>query len=191
MPELSPLIAACARIAVGVFLVVAAAAKLRGRSGTAFRDAILGYDLVPAAVAAALARTLPPLEAAIGVLLVGGVWPANVMAFALVAAFTAAVAISLARGRANHCGCIGFSAAQVVAVQWRLVYRNLVLLALLLADAAGVDTPLGLGDLLSLTPSPAAREVAFTVMAACLLGGTALVAALHGYRRAVSSAPRA
>jgi hypothetical protein len=137
---------ALARTAVGALLLVTGIAKLRG-GVTLFRDAILGYDLLPKAAASVLARWLPRAEIAIGLLLVSGTMlkQAETLAFVLICALLYAVVASLVRGRANHCGCLGFTAERVEQVQWHLAYRNLVLLGVLVVDAAWA-TPWGLGD---------------------------------------------
>jgi uncharacterized membrane protein YphA (DoxX/SURF4 family) len=125
------------RILVGVLLLAAGIAKVRnGRQQ--FTRAILGYDLVPRKVAQRLSQTLPWIEIVVGSLLALGLFTGVGLsgAFVLVLAFTSAIVVSLWRGRKHHCGCVGFTWAQVQEVQWNLVYRNLVLLAVLVGCSA-------------------------------------------------------
>jgi uncharacterized membrane protein YphA (DoxX/SURF4 family) len=120
-----------ARLAAGGVLVVAALAKWRmGRAP--FTRAILGYQLLPARVAAPLARAVPVLELALGAALVAGVFvrPAAVAAAGLLLLFSAAIALALARGQKNACGC-GLGRSR--AVSRRLLVRNGVLVFVLLA----------------------------------------------------------
>ncbi|OIN96139.1 MAG: hypothetical protein AUJ21_02190 [Anaerolineae bacterium CG1_02_58_13] len=117
------------RVITGAVLLVAGIAKLRiGRNR--FLEAILGYDLIPESVAVILARCLPWLEVLSGFLLIVGLLSreAALLAFGLFLVFTMAITISLARGKDNNCGCF----ENTVSVQWRLVYRDVLLMGLLL-----------------------------------------------------------
>lgn len=149
MSGIEEAVSVAARVIVGTVLLIAGLAKL-GRRGVAFRDAILAYDLVPWAVARRLASVLPRLEitAGAGVLLGLATGVSAVLAYLLILLATAAVAISLVRGKRHRCGCLGFTGDDVLMVQWTLVYRNLMLLAALLAvvtmsDRLRVDAWIG------------------------------------------------
>lgn len=117
------------RIIVGMILLVAGIGKIRNGQNR-FLQAIMGYDLVPDPIAAILAHGLPWLEVLSGSMLIVGFLSqgAALLAIGLFLMFTAAIILSLIRGKQNDCGCFG----RIVPVQWRLVYRNLVLIGLLL-----------------------------------------------------------
>ncbi len=116
------------RILTGAIFMIAALAKLRARPGQ-FLNAILGYDALPKAFAVALARGLPWLELAVGGLLILGLWsqPVAVIGAGMSFMFSCAIAYSLLRGKEHPCGCFD----TVTPIQWKLVYRDLVLMGLL------------------------------------------------------------
>ncbi len=118
-----------ARIAVGVVLLWAGAAKL-------FQPA---WPETAAAFGAprGVVRVLPVLEVSLGALLVAGVglpWTA-VAALVLLAGFTAAVAARLVRGQRVPCGCFGETSARPVGAD--TLVRNLVLCWLAAAALRG------------------------------------------------------
>ena len=127
-----------ARIALGVVLLAAGAAKLRQPAWPATAAAFGAPRwLVP---------VLPWLELALGGLLAAGVghpWAA-LAAGALVAGFTAAVGLRLARGEAVPCGCFGETSPEPVGAD--TLARNGVLLALAGAAAATGGRPGGPGS---------------------------------------------
>ncbi|WP_374574447.1 MauE/DoxX family redox-associated membrane protein [Phenylobacterium sp.] len=104
----------------------------------AFEGVVANYRLLPDWAELPVARLLPPVEAAIGALLLAGLlapWPA-LAAAGLLAVFAGAMGINVARGRAEiDCGCGRRGLRQPLG--WGRVGRNLVLAALLLAAAAG------------------------------------------------------
>lgn len=116
------------RILVGGIMLVAGAAKLKAGSQQ-FSRAILGYGLVSPVIATLLGRALPRVEIATGICLMIGLFNtiASLVAFALLSLFSAALMLSLYRGRAHDCGCFGL--AKTKQVQWWMVYRNLALMA--------------------------------------------------------------
>jgi len=118
-----------ARLLTGAVLLVAGVGKLRAPSNH-FLKAILGYDLLPMPLANVIARTLPWVEVVVALMLIAGLGSriAVFLGFGLLLAFSSAIAISLLRGKHQHCGCFD----SLTPVQWRLVYRNLILMALLL-----------------------------------------------------------
>ena len=118
-----------ARVIVGGVLLITGLAKLM-TSSHRFLNAILGYDLVPNAIARVLARGLPWLEIITGSLLIIGFWSrvAAILGILLLAIFSSAVAISLLRGKEQSCGCF----RSLTPVQWQIVYRNMGLMGLLL-----------------------------------------------------------
>lgn len=125
-----------AMLLAGVF-VVAAIAKLLDRAGT--RETLAEFG-VPARAAAPGAVALPLLELAIAVALVPSataVWGA-VAGLATLLVFTAAIAVTLARGKAPDCNCFGGLTRTTVG-RGTLV-RNAVLAAVAaFAAAAGTD----------------------------------------------------
>lgn len=138
------------RILTGLILVIAGSAKLKAGSGH-FQKAILGYDLVPEKVAWVLARWLPWVEVISGGLLAVGFLSqvVAVVATVLLLAFSAAIAFSLWRGRQHDCGCSG-KTSEVQQVQWRLIYRNLAFMGILLAVYAFEGGPVALDNGLKL-----------------------------------------
>jgi peroxiredoxin len=94
------------RLLLALVLVVAAVAKLWDRDGT--RAAIVAFG-APEGRAAPLARLLPVAELAVAALLLpAGTAVAGALgALALLVLFSAAIALSLARGQAPDCHCFG------------------------------------------------------------------------------------
>jgi hypothetical protein len=119
-----PVVAWIARLALaGMF---AAAAHHKWRDPGAFAAALTAHRLVPEAWVHALARGLALAETAVAV---GLVWPAGAAvagsaAGALLALYSAAIAINLARGRSEiDCGC----SARPQRLSGALLVRNAAL----------------------------------------------------------------
>jgi methylamine dehydrogenase accessory protein MauD len=95
-----------ARLLLTAVFAVAGLAKLADRAGT--RQAIKDFGL-PAALAAPLALVLPPAELAVAVALIpaASAWWGAAGALALLALFTAGIAVNLARRRTPDCHCFG------------------------------------------------------------------------------------
>lgn len=127
-------------------LVFARAAVLKFGSWSAFAGVVDNYDLLPQALVAPVAWTLPVTEAAIALALLvpAARQPfAEIAAAVLLAVFALAMAINLARGRGQiDCGCGDARRRQPLRVG--LVSRNLVLAGLLIVAAA---TPHGAASL--------------------------------------------
>jgi thiol-disulfide isomerase/thioredoxin len=121
-------LALAARVLLAAVFLVAAAAKLRDGAGT--RRAVTELGGVPPAAAAPVALALPLAELAIvAVLLPAATASAGaVAALALLALFTAAVAVSLARGQTPACNCFGQIHAEPIGTA--TLARNAVLIAL-------------------------------------------------------------
>lgn len=117
------------RLIMGAFILCVGAIKIR-HGPNRLLESILGYDLVPRGVATILSRWFPWLEVLSGLMLLLGFRSqlATLLVFGLFLIYTAAITISLMRGKNNDCGCF----ASTTSVQWRLVYRNIILMALLL-----------------------------------------------------------
>lgn len=144
---------ALGRMLTGAILLIAGIAKLKA-GYSQFTKAILGYDIVPEKTAWILARGLPWAEVVSGGLLVVGFFSqmAAIAATTLLLLFSSAIALSLLRGRDNDCGCFN-SSERVQRVQWRLIYRNVALMAILLAIYAFAGGALSLDRGLGLQPN--------------------------------------
>lgn len=96
------------RLLLGAVFVYAAYTKLR-QSWLLFALSIDSYQLLPEWAVFAVARTLPWLELALGLLLIAGVWLRylSVVAAAILAAFFAVMVLSYFRGASIDCGCFG------------------------------------------------------------------------------------
>jgi hypothetical protein len=123
------------RICVGLVLVLAATQK--AQHWRILSGVIANYRLLPSTLVIPAAALLPPLEMALGLLLLAGFaqgWAA-LAATLLLALFAAAMAVNLRRGRAHiDCGCGQSFLKQTLS--WTLVMRNAVLAALLLPSLA-------------------------------------------------------
>ena len=97
-----------------------------------FAGALDAYRLLPSAGVMFVAKVLPFIEAAIGIIvLVPATRPMGLVLFAiLIAIYAVAIAINLVRGRHQiDCGCGG----DVHLLSWGLVARNAVLVCIALA----------------------------------------------------------
>jgi hypothetical protein len=114
------------RALVGLVFLTAAWGKLRHR--LEFQGVVANYRLLPDALVVPFAMALPPLEAAVGVLLPTGLaapW-IEAVAAALLLLFAFAMAVNIRRGRSDiDCGC--FQSALKQTLGWSLVARNAVL----------------------------------------------------------------
>jgi hypothetical protein len=154
--DLGATTALVARIALAVAFGLSAGTKLAHRS--AF-SAALGDFGVPGSTAVAWA--LPPVEAAVAVLLVAvraEPWPAF-LAIALLAIFTAAVVANLTGGRTAPCPCFGPPAADARPVSAATVARNGYLVALAVVGTGSTNGA-----------SPAATAVGGVVIVAVTIG---------------------
>lgn len=96
------------RLLLGAVFIYAAYTKLR-QSWLLFALSIDSYQLLPEWAVFALARTLPALELALGVLLIAGVWLRylSIVAATILGVFFIAMTMSYFRGAAIDCGCFG------------------------------------------------------------------------------------
>lgn len=146
----------------GLALVLAAAAAHKARGLDAFRETLRDYEIAPRRLVSAAAVVIVALECVAVLALVvprpRALGP--LLAASLVALYTAAIAINLARGRRHiDCGC-GGPAGQPIG--GRLVVRNALLVVAALACVA----------------PPAARPIVW-VDALTVVAGTLAVAALY------------
>jgi uncharacterized membrane protein YphA (DoxX/SURF4 family) len=120
------------RVLVGLLLVVAGAAKITAGPEW-FLQTLLGYDLLPRPLAALLARSLPWIEVACGILLVLGLFtrPAAAIGATLLLVFAFAITSAILREKQVDCGCFGQHKA-TNRPRWVFVYRNLALTGCLL-----------------------------------------------------------
>jgi hypothetical protein len=88
--------------------IYAAYTKLR-QSWLLFALSIDSYQLLPEWAVFAVARTLPWLELALGVLLIGGVWLRylSIAAAGILGLFFTVMVVSYSRGAGIDCGCFG------------------------------------------------------------------------------------
>lgn len=127
-----------ARVAAGAVLLVAGLAKLRiGPHG--FAEAILGYRLLPTSLVGPFVLAIPALELIIGAALLAGVTVqlAAIAGMAVIATFSVAVVVALARGQHNPCGC-GLAPSPVSR---RLLLRNAALIVLLIGGFLSAQRP--------------------------------------------------
>lgn len=125
-------VALIAALVLAVVFVIAAVAKLADRDGTTDDFGSLGLP-----EPARWATLVPLLELAVALTLVVLPGWGGVVAFALLAAFTANLAIVLRSGRVAHCACFGGSSTKPVSVRHLLRNAGLLLLALLAATFDG------------------------------------------------------
>jgi hypothetical protein len=133
--ELLTALAMAGRVCVGLVFLLAAMQK--AAHWRLLPGVIANYRLLPAALAVPVAMVLPPLELAVGLLLLSAqLRPfAELAAIVLLMLFAAAMAINLRRGRAAiDCGCGRPFLKQTL--RWSLVTRNAALAALLLLSFA-------------------------------------------------------
>ena len=96
------------RVLLGAVFIYAAYTKLR-QSWLLFALSIDSYQLLPAWAVFAVARTLPLLELALGILLIAGVWlrHLSIVAAAILGLFFSVMLLSYVRGGGVDCGCFG------------------------------------------------------------------------------------
>jgi uncharacterized membrane protein YphA (DoxX/SURF4 family) len=123
------------RLGAGALLLSTGFLKLRNGLDR-FTAAVLRYELLPRVAARVAGRVIPFVEVVLGLLLLGDVLarPAAITAAALVSVFTIAVAVSLARGRRDSCGCGGPLEARIGP---RVLARNTLLVGALALLAIG------------------------------------------------------
>jgi hypothetical protein len=158
------------RLLVGLVFLVAGATKLRDPLG--FRAAVANYRILPEALVTPVARGLPVVEVAVGVMLLVGVLivPVAVLAALVLVAFAGAIWVNVRRERTIGCGC-GFAGRQQVSR--RLVVRNGLLATAALAAAVWPSAAL------ALWPGPGVPATTLaTTDALAVVAGTAAGVAL-------------
>jgi thiol-disulfide isomerase/thioredoxin len=166
---LAALAALGARGALAAVFAVAAVTKLRDRAR--FGETVRAFG-VPAPFAGATAVVLPLVEAAVAVaLLTAWAWAGAIGAFALIALFTAGIAVNLIRGRTPDCRCFGQLTTTPIGAA--TLVRNAALAAVAGALVAAGPARSAPGMLDALAALTGARPLVI----ALLLAGLAIVVA--------------
>src|SRR5215831_9416670 len=169
-----------ARLVLATMFGAANVAKATDRNNTQATAAAFG---VPARLSGPVALALPAAELLIAAALIpaSSAALAGWAALALLAVFSASVAIALARGRRPGCYCFGQLSAAPIG--WRTLARNVALAAVAAFVAVG-GWPDGGASLGGLGTSRAATVAAVTALALAVIVDTALVVFLLGRRGA-------
>jgi uncharacterized membrane protein YphA (DoxX/SURF4 family) len=167
------------RLVIGLVFLVAAVPKLRDPA--AFRSSVAAYKILPEALVTPVARALPPLEVAIGLMLITGILvvPVSVLAALVLVGFAAAIWYAVERGSKIGCGC-GFR--QLQTVSRALVARNAALTAAALAAAVWPSAALALAP----GPGVPAASISTTdawAVVAVVVAGYGMVTLLLELRR--------
>ncbi len=153
-------------IALALFFVVSGLAKLLV-GHAAFARAIERYELIPSRLANPLARTLPPVEIAVGVasLIPATAQAATALMALLLVVFSAAIGMNLVRGRIHECGCLGDLSPR--RISWKIVLQNGVIAVAALSATWPGSSRVSVVHLLASTDDGWA--VAISALAAVLL----------------------
>ncbi len=139
--ELASVVALGTRLFVAPMLVLAAFHKVRNL--LEFQGIVAQYKLMPAALAPGATLLIVALEVTAAILLLVLPYHGLLLACALLGLYAVAIAINLARGRRGiDCGCGG----EPVPISSALVFRNLVLVALLLSAVIGAPERTGITE---------------------------------------------
>jgi hypothetical protein len=175
-----------ARLVLATVFGAAGAAKVSGRDGTRVTAAAFG---VPARLTGPVTLALPAAELLIAAALIpaSSAALAGWAALALLAVFSATVAISLVRGRHPDCYCFGQFTASPIG--WQTLARNVTLAAMAAFVALGGwwagqfgGWPDGGTSLGGLGTGRVATVAAVTALALALIVDAALVVLLLGRR---------
>ena len=131
------------RLMLGAVFVYAAYTKLR-QSWLLFALSIDSYQMLPEWAVFGVARTLPWLELALGLLLIAGPWLVytSVLASAILTLFFSVMVIMYFRGGGIDCGCFGVGEA----LSAKTLARDGALLAAALALAGMVHSRWSMDD---------------------------------------------
>ena len=153
-------------LALALAMLSAASAAMKFGDISQFAAAVENYRILPQALVTPASRIIPALEALAALVLL---FPATragaaLLMAALLAIFSAAIAINLARGRREiDCGCFGPALRQRLS-GW-LIARNAMLLAAAAAVAAPAGVrPLGLADFVAIGFGAATLMVLYASM---------------------------
>lgn len=172
------------RLVIGLVFLIAAVPKLRDPQS--FRSSVAAYKILPTSLVTPVARVLPPLEVAIGVMLLAGVLlvPVSVVAGVVLVGFAAAIWYAVRRGSKIGCGC-GFRRLQTVSRA--LVARNAALTVAATASAVWPSAALALAPGPGVAPSTISTADAWAVVAVVVAGYALVMLALE-LRRFTSAA---
>lgn len=108
LPGLRTIAAFSLRVTLGLVLLYAGYVKMR-QPWYVFAGMIDNYGVVPPSVSEWTARVLPPIEVALGVVLVSGLWRkiSSAMVLALLAPFFGLMLWAYLKGMKIDCGCFG------------------------------------------------------------------------------------
>lgn len=179
MLEYAPVSMAFAQSLLAAVFLLGFWSKVRNQE--AFEGVVYNYRLLPEAAVRPVAYGLPGVELAIGLgVLIAPVRPLAAMAaVGLLAVFTAAIGVNLARGRREiDCGC--FSSVLKQHLSGWLVLRNAVLAGLALWLATGFASPTGITWLEWVAGGGAALTVILLYLAASLIATAARYNAARG-----------
>ena len=161
--------------AFALALIFGASGAMKVRDLEIFESSLANYRLAPSWMEKPLAYIFPILECAgaMGLLIASRRAAAASMLLAMLATFTGAIAVNLARGRRNiDCGCFGPMLRQELS-GW-LLWRNLFLMFV----AAAVMLPAN------------ARALQSLDMVTILLGATTLVILYASANVAIANLPK-
>ena len=146
------------RVVVGGVFVLAGLLKIKAGS-LWFHKTLLAYDLMHERIALLLSKSLPWAEAICGALLILGLFTsiAAVAGFIILLVFILAIASAILRDKPVDCGCFGRT-TKVSRARWTLVYRNIVLMGLLLPVYAFAGGSLSVDELLKVWLSGPNRD---------------------------------
>lgn len=135
-------VALALRVLLGAVFIYAAYTKLR-QSWLLFALSVDSYQLLPEWAVYAVARTLPSLELALGIMLIAGVWLRylSMVAAAILGLFFAVMVVAYFRGGGIDCGCFGVGEP----LSARTLLRDGALLAAALALVVHSRKALGSG----------------------------------------------
>lgn len=128
-----------ARWTLAGVMAVASLGKIMDRDS--FTQAVINYQVLPRRAAWVFARFVPWLELGAAALLLSGRWVVvgALLSGLLLAAFSMAAAINIARGRRVSCGCMGKLTTEQVGGP--LLFRNALLMGLTLVAGLTAGAP--------------------------------------------------
>jgi thiol-disulfide isomerase/thioredoxin len=180
-----------ASLVLAAIFAVAAVTKLADRTGT--QEAVVAFG-APEWSATAFALILPLAELTVAGLLL---WPGTAVygaigALVLLAIFSVAVAVSLARGRAPDCHCFG--QLHSAPASWKTLARNVVLAALAVVSLVGNLTDEQTSAFAWLGDLEGAELLALIVAAAAtgviVVGGAAFLTLMRSYGQVLTRLDR-
>jgi uncharacterized membrane protein YphA (DoxX/SURF4 family) len=141
------LISLGARLYLGSLFLLACWHKILNPNS--FAVDIATYQVLPLALVNPLAIVLPWVELATGIMLVIGLRTrvASLLAALMLATFTLAIAVAVAKGLDVACGCFASTGAVEDPISWRTIVRDTIWLLLALYVLWFDRQPLGLDRL--------------------------------------------